>query len=217
MAARGVGVILAEYRLSPKVKFPVYIQDAAQAVRWAAENAVSLKAQPKIFVGGHSAGGYIAALLAMDVKYLKEAGVQPGQVAGFISMSGQLMTHFTIASERGYSPKVITADDAAPIHYIRKDTPPLLLLIGDNDWPARLEENQYFYSAQKKVAEGGNMSLFVIKDRDHGGILKKSAEDNDPAAALILSFLEKGVLPPDGSTPEKKPDPSSLVDPTAQP
>jgi acetyl esterase/lipase len=217
LAARGIGVVLVEYRLSPKAKFPAYVQDCAQGVRWAVEHAAALKAQPKVYVGGHSAGGYLAAILCADSRYLAEAEVKPAQVGGFISMSGQLMTHFTVAEERGFSPKVITADDAAPIHYIRKDMPPLLLLVGDRDWPARLEENQYFCAALKKVAEGTQVSLLVIPDRDHGGILKHSAEDNDPAAVAILGFVEKGILPPDGSAPVGRPGKSTLVDPTAQP
>jgi len=217
MAARGVGVVLVEYRLHPKVRFPVYIQDAAQGVRWAVENAKTLGAQPKVYVGGHSAGGYIAAILCMDSHFLKDAGVQPDQIGGFISMSGQLMTHYTVAKERGFSEKVITADDAAPIHYIRKDNPPLLLLIGDDDWPARLEENQFFYAASKRVAGGNQVSLFLIKDRTHGSILSHSAEDSDPAAVQILNFVNTGVLPDDGYKPVKEPDKGTLVDPTAQP
>lgn len=207
LAKRGIGVILAEYRHNPQVKFPVYITDAAQAVRWASENASSLNAQANIFVGGHSAGGYIAALLAMDGHYLKDAGVAIDKIAGFISMSGQMMTHFTVAEERGISSTVITADDAAPIHYLRKDLPPLLLLIGDKDWPARLEENQYFYAALKKVGDNPNVSFRIIPDRDHGGILSKTAEDRDPAATAIIDFMETGALPPEptADAPESSP------------
>ncbi|MEZ0300049.1 MAG: alpha/beta hydrolase [Candidatus Methylacidiphilales bacterium] len=217
LAARGVGVILAEYRLSPKVKFPVYVQDSAQAVRWAVENAASLKAQPKIYVGGHSAGGYLAAILAMDGRYLKEAGVEERQIAGYVSMSGQMMTHFTVAAERGISEKVITVDDAAPVHHLRTGIPPMLVLVGDNDWPARLEENAYFVSALKKVGGNTNISFLVIKGRDHGGILKNTAEPGDPAATAILEFMSTGKLPPDGSEPVKMPGKETLVDPATKP
>jgi dipeptidyl aminopeptidase/acylaminoacyl peptidase len=177
------------------VSFPVYITDAAEAVRWAIDHAVSLGAQPAIYVGGHSAGGYIAALLAMDDHYLKDAGVAADRIAGYIPMSSQMTTHFTVAEERGISSKVITVDDAAPLHHLREGTPPMLVLIADDDWPARLEENEYFVAALKKVGGNSNVSLSVVKDRDHSSILKKTAETNDPAASAILGFVRTGVLP----------------------
>ncbi|MBN2713183.1 MAG: alpha/beta hydrolase [Planctomycetes bacterium] len=204
-AARGIGVVVPEYRFSPKVKFPVYIQDSARAVKWTIDNAAELGALPNIFVGGHSAGGYISSLLAMDAHFLADAGVKIENIAGFIPMSGQTMTHFTVAGERGISSSVITADDAAPIHYLTEKTPPILLLIGDKDWPARLEENQYFLAALKKVGKNSNARLVVVKDRDHGGILKHSSEENDPACVAMTSFIRSGKLEeePRETAPEK--------------
>jgi acetyl esterase/lipase len=165
-----VGVAVADYRLNPQVKFPAYIHDAALAVRWAVTNTKSLGAAPNVFVGGHSAGGYIACLLVMDSRYLENAEVGKDDIAGFIPMSGQTMTHFTVAEERGIPPTVITADKAAPIHYLKSETPPILLLVGDQDWPARLEENAYFEAALRKVGKNPNVTLRVIADRDHGSI-----------------------------------------------
>jgi len=198
LAEQGVGVVVAGYRLNPEVRFPVYLQDAAQAVRWAVDHAVSLKAQPQVFVGGHSAGAYLAALLAMDSSFLTEAGVASDRIAGVIAMSGQMMTHFTVAEERGISNKVLTADDAAPIHHLRNDHPPLLLLIGDNDWPARLEENLYFCAALRKVGESGRVALSVVAGRDHAGILHRAAEPGDPAGEVMLRFLKGRGLPDAG-------------------
>ena len=197
LAEQGVGVILPSYRLNPKVTFPAYLEDAAKAVRWAVDHAETLKIRPKIYVGGHSAGGYLAALLAMDPQYLRKAGVPPELIAGYVCMSGQMMTHFTVAEERGISTEIITADDAAPIHYLRKDTPPMLILIGDNDWPARLEENAYFVAAMRRIVDSRNLSFQIIPGRTHGGILQSLAEPQEPAAKMVREFLVSGVLPPD--------------------
>lgn len=197
LADRGVAVVLPEYRFSPQVTFPAYLRDAAQAVRWAVDHAESLKVRPKIYVGGHSAGGYLAALLAMDGRFLEEAGVRPDRIAGFINMSGQTMTHFTVAEERGISGTGVTADEAAPIHHLRKDIAPLLVLIADNDWPARREENAYFVQAMRDVAGCKNLSFRIVGNRDHSSILKNTAEIDDPAATAILDFVRSGSLPPD--------------------
>ncbi|KAI9693141.1 MAG: hypothetical protein M1822_005137 [Bathelium mastoideum] len=54
------------YRLAPEHKFPTAIDDAWDALRWTAENATALGADPSegFIVGGSSAGGNIAAVLA---------------------------------------------------------------------------------------------------------------------------------------------------------
>ena len=54
------------------------------------------------------------------------------------------MTHYTVHDERGIGKYTVTADEAAPVHFGRKDTPPFLVLYADHDMAARAEENAYF-------------------------------------------------------------------------
>ena len=194
-AQKGIGVAVPAYRFSPKVTFPAYVQDAALSVKWVVDHASKLGAAPAVFVGGHSAGGYLASLLAMDTRYLTAVGVETNRIAGFIPMSGQTMTHFTVASERGHPNPTLMADDAAPITYLTRVTPPILLLMGDRDWPARLEENQYFLAALKQVGRNSNAQLIMAKDRDHSSILNRACEDGDPAGTAMLNFIRTGQLP----------------------
>ena len=195
LALKGVGVAVPEYRFSPKVTFPAYVEDAAKSVKWAVDHAAGLGAAPTVFVGGHSAGGYLTSLLAMDPRYFAAVGLGTNTIAGYIPMSGQTMTHFTVAIERGFGGNAITADDAAPIHYLASVTPPILLLIGDRDWPARLQENQYFLSALQQVGHNPNVRLLVAKDRNHGSILKQASVDGDPVGTAMLDFIRSGQLP----------------------
>lgn len=198
-AKQGIGVVVPDYRLSPKATFPAYIEDAAAAVAWTKKHAQSMGGDPrKIFVGGHSAGAYLAFMLAMDTHFLKDAGVGQEDVAGFIPISGQTMTHFTVREERGIGQNNITADEAAPIFYTRKNTQPLLIILGDADWPTRLEENEYFASALK-ASGNTRVQLKVIPNRDHGSIVGKIPEAEDPCARLIRNFILTPVLPPQES------------------
>jgi len=187
---KGIAVASVNYRLSPKVKFPAYIEDGAAAVAWVQKNIASHGGDPKrVFIGGHSAGAYLSMMLGLDTKYLTAAGVEPASIAGLIPVSGQTMTHFTVREERGLPKDDVIADEAAPIHFVRKDVPPMLLLMGDKDWPARLEENQYF-AALLKVKKHEQTTLIVVPDRTHGSIFGKLQDENDAGRAAILKFVE---------------------------
>ncbi len=191
-AENGVGFITADYRLSPRVKYPVYIQDAANAIAWAINEGVKRGAAPKaIFIGGHSAGGYVAALLAMDEKYLKDAGVAPNSIAGYLPVSGQLITHSTVRQERGLSRSTILADEASPLYHIHRDIQPMLLLVGDKDMAGRLEETQLFTTALTSIAKNKTTSMQVIASRTHVTIYTRLFTPGDVAGPAMLEFIKK--------------------------
>ena len=187
---KGVGLINVDYRMSPQVQFPAYIQDAAQAVAWVIQNAKKLGADPKqIYIGGHSAGAYLAAMLAFNETYLRANAIDVNSIAGFVSLSGQMTTHFTVRNERSLSDLPIIVDDAAPSHYVRKDIPRLLLLIGDHDWPARLEENQMLFAQLIQVAKATNVNFKIINNRDHNSIYDRITEPHDETYDAIAVFM----------------------------
>ena len=89
LAARGVLVLVADYRLYPEVRYPEFLNDSAQALAWGLTEAARLGANPKrVFVMGHSAGGYNAAMLALDPRWLAAAGHAPAELAGWIGLAG---------------------------------------------------------------------------------------------------------------------------------
>ena len=190
LAAAGIAVAVPNYRLSPKVHFPAYIEDAAAACAWTqvhiGEHGGSAK---KLFIGGHSAGGYLALMLGMDTHYLADLGLQPSAIAGFIPVSGQTMTHYTVRQERGIGKFTVTADAAAPVYFARKDTRPFLVLYADHDMAARAEENAYFVALMKGAGNQVTTGQ-LITDRTHGTVATKIAEKGDPGRKAILSFIQ---------------------------
>jgi acetyl esterase/lipase len=87
LASRGVLTAVADYRLYPAVTFPAFIEDGALATAWLRQHAGELAGNPeRLFVMGHSAGGYNAALLALDPRWLQAAGGVP--LAGWIGLAG---------------------------------------------------------------------------------------------------------------------------------
>lgn len=190
LAKAGVAVVVANYRLSPKVKFPTYLEDGAAAVKWAKDHLGARGADVnRIFVGGHSAGAYMALMIGLDERHLAGVGLGLKDLAGLVPVSGQTMTHFTVRVERGQDKNRTVADEAAPVHFAGKEGPPMLLLMGDKDWPARLEENAYFV-ALCRVAGHEAAHLLKVADRDHGSIFKKLSAADDVGGRAVLRFLK---------------------------
>ena len=89
LAARGVVTLVADYRLYPEVRYPDFLTDSARALAYGLDQATRLGGDSKrVFVMGHSAGGYNAAMLALDARWLKAAGHAPRELAGWIGLAG---------------------------------------------------------------------------------------------------------------------------------
>lgn len=89
LASRGVGAVLPNYRLSPRVRHPEHVKDVARAVAWARSHIAEHGGSPeRLFLCGHSAGGHLVALLAADETYLKAEGLTAADVKGVIALSG---------------------------------------------------------------------------------------------------------------------------------
>jgi acetyl esterase/lipase len=190
-AQQGVGVVAINYRLSPQVKYPVYIDDCALAVAWARNHADEWGVDPnKIFVGGHSAGAYLTLMLALNHTLLTDVGVDPDSLAGFIPISGEISTHFTVIAERKLPKGTVLYDSAAPLFYVSKQMPPLYMFVADSDMPGRLEENKKFLMAAQR-AENQTTQLSVIARRTHETIESKMKEPGDPVFNSILQYIRK--------------------------
>jgi acetyl esterase/lipase len=151
---QGLAVVAANYRLSPKIKAPVYIEDAAAAVAWVIKHIAEFGGDPKlVFVSGHSAGGYLTSMVGLDKKYLEAHDLDANHIAGLIPFSGHTITHFTVRTERGIKGTQPVVDDLAPLYHVRKDAPPLLLITGDRELEmlGRYEENAYLMRMMKVV------------------------------------------------------------------
>lgn len=143
---KGIAVISVNYRLSPRAKAPAYIEDAAAAVAWAFKHIEEYGGNTsRIFISGHSAGGYLAMMIGLDKQYLAAHGIDADRLAGLIPLSGQTITHFTIRGENNIDDKQPIVDKYAPLFHVRPDAPPMLLITGDRELEmlGRYEENAY--------------------------------------------------------------------------
>ena len=186
LTEKGVAIAAVSYRLHPKVKAPAYIEDAAAAIAWVFQNIEKYGGSPKrIFVSGHSAGGYLTSMVGLDKRWLAAHNIDANQIAGLIPFSGHTITHFTVRAERGIDGKQPILDDLAPLFHVREDAPPLLLITGDRELEmlGRYEENAYLWRMMQ-VAGHQHTTLHELDGYNHGQMAQ-------PAFPLLLRFIER--------------------------
>ena len=89
LSREGVAVALLRYRLAPEVSYRSQLEDVAagvalvlrEAQRYGYDNS-------RIFISGHSAGGHLAAMVALDANYLVKHQASPQSLAGVVTFSG---------------------------------------------------------------------------------------------------------------------------------
>ena len=135
LASLGIVTVIPDYRLYPEVRFPDFLDDCAQAVRWTSDHAGENGGDPKrLFLMGHSAGAYNAAMLALNRRYLERAGVPPDRIAGLIGLAGPydfLPLHDDVLKAVFGFPD--TPRTTQPIEFASASSPPTLLVTGDDD------------------------------------------------------------------------------------
>jgi acetyl esterase/lipase len=182
--------VLPNYRLYPEVGFPVYVEDAARAVAWAQAHAAEYGGDPaRLYLMGHSAGAQIAALLALDPRYLRAAGAT-AQVTGFIGLSGPYdflpLTSARLKKSLGPPERY---PDTQPVRFVTAAAPPALLLQGTDDRVVRPENADSL--ARTYAAVGAQATLQAIPG-GHGATLKplgRPYRAEDPLAAGIREFI----------------------------
>lgn len=192
-AAVGIAMALANYRFSPRVTYPAYVEDAAAATAWVVAHIADYGGSSRnVFITGDSAGGYLAALIGTDPHYLAQHDVPLTDIAGVMPISGQMVTHFTVRAERGIPNPGLTPflDTAAPCYHIAPDLPPILAFCGDHDMATRAEENRYFI-ALLHAAGHPDAAYCECLDRDHGTIVGEMEKDGDPGWEAMRRFVQR--------------------------
>ncbi|MDL2245386.1 alpha/beta hydrolase [Parabacteroides sp. OttesenSCG-928-J18] len=183
---QGCAVVTVNYRLSPRATAPAYILDAAEALAWAFKHIGKYGGTAeKIYVSGHSAGGYLALMLALDKSYLAAHEVDADRVAAWIPLSGQTVTHYTIRKEMGLKDGIPVIERYAPLSHARPDTPPIMLITGGRylEMSARYEENALLDAVLRGVGNK-NVSLYELEGCDHGTMC-------GPGCLMMVDYIRK--------------------------
>jgi acetyl esterase/lipase len=171
LAARGWVCVAANYRLSPRATFPDHLVDVKRALAWTKEHTADIGADPDfIVVTGGSAGGHLAALVALTAN---DPEYQPGfeevdttvqgcvpfyGVYDFLDCHGErgraAMTPFLERLVMKCSPVTERAawEKASPIFRVHADAPPFFVIHGTHDSLAYVEDTRHFVAALRAVS-----------------------------------------------------------------
>ncbi len=193
-AAQGFVAVVADYRLVPQVRFPTFVQDGALAVKWVRDNIAEAGGDPRrIALSGHSAGAYIAAMLALDRHYLADVGVDPAIVRGAALLSGPYDFYpFTEKRGRDALGQWARPAETQPITFARRDAPPLLLMQGTADTIVQPANSQAL--AAKLAALGARVDLKLYPGKSHVDTIKSLSpafRGSTPALADSIAFLQR--------------------------
>jgi acetyl esterase/lipase len=194
LAARGFVTVIADYRLVPEVRFPVFVEDGAAALRFVRDNIARFGGDPRrIHLMGHSAGAYNAMMLTLDRSYLARAGLSSSIIRSAVGLSGPydflpLDLDVTKAAF-GNAPSL---ERTQPVSFARADVPPILLATGADDTTV-LPRNSQRLAAALRRAGARSVMLKIYPGLGHAGTAASLARViawRAPVLDDVISFLE---------------------------
>ena len=198
LARQGLVVAVPNYRLYPEVQYPTFIEDCAAAVAFARGHAAEWGADPgRVFVIGHSAGGYNALMLATDPRYLTDVGMRPGELAGVVSIAGP--ADFLPIREDDI--KLVfgaarTSPDTQPITHVNGSEPPILLLHGESDTTVGPGNSTRLAARLEQVSMP--VKLRMYPGVGHVGVITSFAplfKGTAPVLADVMAFIRAQPAP----------------------
>lgn len=201
LVADGIAVALVRYRLSPGVRHPAHVRDVAAALaalkRLAGQYGYDTK---RLYLIGHSAGATLATLLALDPTYLGDVGMQPGDLAGAVLVSGiydlgpngPMATQYAPFAKAAFGNNAAERRAASPLTHVRAG-PPLLVLAAANDLSGFALDTRRFVQALRRAGHT-KVSEALIPQQDHFGIIDVARTRF--VRALIADFVGAGTLDP---------------------
>ena len=205
LASQGIVTLVADYQLSPQIRYPVFVQDSALAVRWAFDHAQQYGASPsRIFVMGHSAGAYNAAMVALDERWLQAVGLTPSRLAGWIGLAGPY--DFLPIGEPRTQVAFNWPDtpaDSQPLSHASRASPPALLLAPTQDKVVNPQRSTVSMASRLK-ASGVRVESELFDGVSHVTLVASMASvlrGRAPVLERITAFVSStGRLGSTGST-----------------
>ena len=194
LAARGFVTVIADYRLVPEVRFPVFIEDGALALRAVRDTIARYGGAPdRIHLMGHSAGAYNAMMLTLDRRYLAAVGLRAGDIRSTVGLSGPYdFLPFDIEVTKNAFGNAPVPAQTQPITFARRDAPPIFLGTGSDDTTV-LPRNSERLAQALRQAGAGSVTLKIYPGLGHAGTaiaLSRLLPWQAPVLDDVVAFLK---------------------------
>ncbi|MBC2665156.1 alpha/beta hydrolase [Novosphingobium flavum] len=166
LARQGYVAVIPDYRIYPPATWPSFLQDSARALAFVKAHIAQYGGDPaKLVLVGHSSGAFNALSLAVEPRWLDEAGLDARRdLKAVIGLSGV----YNMLPLHGENENAIFAPStgyAEMKHHVDGKSPPLLLLVGAADRIAGREESEQM--AARVREKGGAAELIVYPGLQH--------------------------------------------------
>lgn len=191
VASRGYLCASIDYRLAGQAPFPAALEDCNCAVRWLRAHAAECGGDPnRVAAWGHSAGGHLAAMVALTPGEFEGDGGWAGLPSGLrcalcYSTPFDLaapMQHLGVAVMQFLG--TVAADRASPMSYVVNGAPPFLVCHGDQDDLVPVEQSDRFVAAMRDA--GAPIEYIRVHGAGHD-----LAQNGEELLASALRFLER--------------------------
>ncbi len=198
LAQRGILTAVVNYRLTPAVRHPQHIRDAARSTAWAIRHASAYGGRAdRVFLSGHSAGGHLVTLLLFDPQYLQAEGLEPEILAGVIPLSGifDLTRPIDDTPEGGFARHIFppfgeqsrVLDAASPIRHLHPTQVPILVVLAGNDYKDMQGQSRIFVEALQERRISATFE--TIPGRGHFELVQAIGRESDPTTEVITQFV----------------------------
>jgi acetyl esterase/lipase len=184
-AKAGAVVVIPSYRLAPAHVHPAQAEDVAAAIAWTVKNVRAYGGDPsRIYLGGHSAGGHLVALVALDPRYLAAHELKPALFKGVIAMSGVYDVR-NLENVFGKDPAAWPA--ASPLTYVRATAPPFMVTYCQWDYATLPAQARRFHAALREA--GARSELVYVPAQNHISEVINAVKEDDLTAQSVLRLI----------------------------
>lgn len=188
-ASRGFTTVVISYRLTPEVMHPGHIQDVARAFAWIYRNIAQQGGDPeRIFITGHSAGGHLVALLALDERYLQGEGLSTDLIRGAMPISGVYDITAIPGFESVFGSDPEARRDASPLAHVDEKQPPFLISYAQFDFPTLGDQAREL--ARLLQEHSTPVELLEAPRKDHITIVGQIGIPGDLTTQALLDFMQ---------------------------